>query len=101
MANASDYLTDVKIRLKNPAVQDAEVLAYITDALLDLDQTAYSANDFYAQVLDSTCHLLAIDGKFPEITSISASGVSTSLSANDPERFRRRMAARRQASWMG
>lgn len=91
---------ELKIRLSNPAVSDIELESYITAALRAVKQENYSTDDYAAQVLDQACHELCIDGKFPEISSVSAGGVSTSFSANDPERYRRRMSARRQSVWM-
>lgn len=95
------YLAELRIRLQNPAVVDADLLVYLTAASRDVLETAgYSAEDYGAQILDTASHLLLVDGKFPEISSIASQGVSTAFSANDPERYRRRMAARRAALWM-
>lgn len=101
MAEAATYLAELRMRLQNPAVTDADLTVYLNAAFRDVSEAEYSAADFDSQVLDTACHLLAIDGKFPEIASVSSQGVTTAFSANDPERYRRRMAARRLASWMG
>ena len=100
MADPADYLDELKVRLKNPSVSASDLLDYLTAALRDVDVAQYSTNDFTSQVIDTACQELFIDGKFPEVTGISASGVSTSLSTGDAERFRRRLAGRRQSSWM-
>lgn len=94
------YLDEVRIRLQNPAVTDADLLVYITEAGRDVSPSFYSPDDYVAQILDTTCHLLAIDNKFPEISSVQSQGVSTSFSPNDPERYRRRMRSRRQNAFM-
>lgn len=96
----SDYLSELKTRLQNPAVPDADLLIYIGEAFREVSYSNYSPTDYDAQILDTACQILAIDGKFPEVTSISSQGVSTSFSPNDPERYRRKIAARRTASWM-
>lgn len=94
------YLSEVKARLQNPSVSDADLLLYIVEASRDVSPGQYSATDYDAQILDTACQILCLDNKFPEISSISSQGVSTSFSSNDPERYRRRIAARRAASWM-
>jgi len=95
------YLDELKMRLQNPSVSDADLLVYITAAARDVSNPSlYSASDYDAQILDTACQLLAIDNKFPEIQSVSSQGVSTSFSSNDPERYRRRIASRRAAAWM-
>lgn len=101
MANAADYLSELRMRLQNPAVSDDDLTVYLNASFREVDETIYSAADFAAQVLDTACQMLANDGKFPEISSVSSQGVTTSFSANDPERYRRRIAARRAAYWMG
>ena len=94
------YIPELRKRLQNPAVPDTDLFTYLTEAFRDLNPMKYSATDFDAQVLDTACHLLLIDGKFPEIQSISSGGVSTSFSASDPERYLKRINKRRAASWM-
>lgn len=101
MANAADFLDQARSRLSNPAVSDIELLQYIEDAMLDVKEVYYSPDDYIAQILDTVCQELAIDGKFPEINSINGGGVSTAFNSNDPERYRRRLAGRRQAAFMG
>lgn len=97
----ADYLAEVRVRLQNPAVSDSDLLVYIGEAFREVSPTLYSSTDFDAQILDTSCQILAIDGKFPEINSISSQGVTTSFSPNDPERYRRKIAARRAAAWIG
>jgi len=97
----SDLAAELKIRLDNPAVADTELELYITAAKRSVNPANYSEDDYTEQVLDQACQQLAIDNKFPEISSVNSGGVSTSFSPNDPERFRRRMAARRESAWMG
>lgn len=94
------YLAELKMRLQNPSVADSDLTLYITAAGREVVRENYSQDDYDAQILDTACQMLAIDGKFPEVSSVSSQGVSTSFSANDPERYRRRIAARRQAAWM-
>ncbi len=101
MADPLTYLAELKMRLQNPAVSDSDLTVYLTAALREVKDAYYSSDDFDAQVLDTACQMLAIDGKFPEINSVSSQGVTTSFTSNDPERYRRRIAARRQAAWMG
>jgi len=100
MPVASTYLAELRTRLQNPAVSDADLLVYIGAAFREVSPANYSPDDYAAQVLDTACQMLAIDGKFPEVSSISSQGVSTSFSPNDPERYRRKISARRQAAWM-
>jgi len=94
------YLDELRMELQNPAVPDTDLIIYLNKASREVSPTNYSPNDYTSQILDTACHLLLIDGKFPEIQSISSNGVSTAFSAQDPERYRRKMAARRAASWM-
>jgi len=98
--NPLDFLDELRFRLKNPAVSDPELIVYINQAFRDVNQGLYNPDDYRGQILDSACHELLVDGKFPEVSSISGGGVNTSFSAQDPERFRKRMSARRQASWI-
>ncbi len=94
------YLDELTMRLQNPSVSADDLLLYITAAGREVSPANYSSEDYDAQILDTACQMLAIDGKFPEISSVSSQGVSTSFAANDPERYRRRIAARRAAYWM-
>lgn len=96
--SASDFFDELKMRVQNPALSDAELISYLNEALRDVNPANYSPGDFTQQVLDTACHLLAIDGKMFENASVSVGGVSTSQGVADPERFRRRMAARRAAA---
>ena len=101
MYSVSDFITSLSARLANPAVPDSELTEYITSSQREVDSANYSENDYIEQVLDTACYKLAIDGKFPEVQSISQNGLSTSFSANDPEKYRRRMTERRQALLLG
>ena len=93
----SDFINDLTARLDNPAVTVDELTMYITSAQRDVKPENYTDDDYIEQVLDTACLKLAIDNKFPEISSVSQNGVTTSFSQNDPERFRRRITERRQA----
>ena len=101
MFTFSDFVSSLKSRLANPAVTDAELSDYIQSAQREVKSGNYPADDYIEQVLDTACYKLSIDNKFPEISSISQNGLSTSFSSNDPERFRRRITERRQASLIG
>lgn len=94
------YIDELRMRLQNPSVLDSDLTIYLNAASREVSTTQYKQPDYDAQILDTACQMLAIDGKFPEIQSISSGGVSTSFSPNDPERYKRKIAARRQASWM-
>jgi len=96
----AERLAELKTRLSNPAVPDEELATYLTMAKRDVSTAHYSASDYDAQLIDTACVYLADDNKFPEIASINQGGVSTSFASNDPERFRKRIAGRREASWM-
>ena len=87
----------LKIRLANPAVSDTEIAAYIAAAKRDVSSANYSTADYVSQVLDTGCHLLALDGKFPDIQSTSQNGLTTSFSGNDPAKWLKRITERRQA----
>ena len=101
MYSISDFITSLTARLANPAVTVQELTEYITSSQREVDSANYAENDYIEQVLDTACYKLAIDGKFPEIQSVSQNGLSTSFSANDPEKYRRRMTERRQAQLLG
>lgn len=91
------FSAELKTRLDNPAVSDAEILVYLGMAKRDVDSELYSDNAYNSQILDTACHLLSLDNKFPEISSVSQNGTSTSFAGNDSERWRRRITERRQA----
>lgn len=97
----ADFLTPLKFRLSNPAVTDGELNEYIASSMREVVETNYEPNDYIEQVLDTACYKLAIDNKFPEIQSVSQNGLSTSFSASDPEKYRRRITERRQAVLLG
>ena len=96
-----DFLTALKIRLANPAVSITELQEYVGSAQREVNQANYLLNDYIEQVLDTACYKLAIDNKFPEVSSVSQNGLTTSFSSNDPERYRRRITERRQARLLG
>ena len=100
MFDPTVYIAELTMRLQNPAVPQSDLITYLRAASREVKRDFYSDDDYDAQILDTACHMLAIDGKFPEIGSVSSQGVTTSFSANDPERYRRRIAARRVAAWM-
>jgi hypothetical protein len=100
MIPSVDFLNDLRARLDNPAISDPELVRYIDYAKSDVDITRYSSKDYINQVLDSACQYLFDDGKFPEISSISAGGVTTSFAGDGERRFRERLEGRRQAAWM-
>jgi len=95
------FLEELRRRLDNPAVADSELTAYLEDAKRDADSGLYGDNAYNAQILDTACHLLSLDNKFPEISSISQNGTSTNFAGNDSERWRRRITERRQAILLG
>ena len=98
MFSDSEFTASLKSRLANPAVTDAALAEYIASAKREVVQGNYKTeNDYIEQVLDTACYKLSLDNKFPEISSISQNGLTTSFSGNDPERFRRRITERRQA----
>lgn len=92
------FIVDLKKRLSNPAVSDSEIDTYLSAAKRDVSTAYYSDGDYNSQVLDTACYLLSLDNKFPEISSTSQNGLTTSFSGNDPERWRRRITERRQAN---
>ena len=98
---ALDFLLELKTRLANPAVSDTDLLVYIGSSMREVSISNYEIPDYFEQVLDTACMKLSIDNKFPEVQGVSQNGLSTSFSSNDPERFRRRITERRQASIMG
>lgn len=101
MFTFSEFLSSLTIRLANPAVSVAELTEYLNAAMREVDSGNYRENDYIEQVLDTACMKLAVDNKFPEISSVSQNGLTTSFSGNDPERFRRRITERRQAVLLG
>lgn len=98
MFSDSKFLASLKSRLANPAVSDVELTEYLTSSKREVTATNYiTENDYIEQVLDTACYKLSLDNKFPEISSVSQNGLTTSFSGNDPERFRRRLTERRHA----
>jgi hypothetical protein len=101
MYSELDFTASLKKRLANPAVSDDELKEYIHSAQREVKLSNYLTDDYIEQVLDTACMKLAIDNKFPEISSVSQNGLTTSFSQNDPERFRKRITERRQAILLG
>jgi hypothetical protein len=97
----AQFSAELKTRLDNPAVSDADISIYVAMAKRDVDSGLYVDNAYNSQVLDTACYLLSLDNKFPEISSVSQNGVSTSFAGNDSERWRRRLTERRQALLVG
>jgi len=95
------FSNELKTRLDNPAVSDNDLDTYVAAAKRDVTLEFYSDNDYVSQVLDTACFILSLDNKFPEVSSVSQNGVSTSFAGNDSERWRRRISERRQASLIG
>lgn len=95
-----EIASKVELRLGNPAVCFAEICSYVELTALDVSPNNYNEDDYMAQMIDQTLLLLATDNKFPEISSISSNGVTTSFATNDPERLLRRVKARRKTGWM-
>ena len=98
MYTFDNFITSLTVRLDNPAVSVSELTEYLNSAMREVKSWNYKPDDYIEQILDTACMKLAIDGKFPEISSVSQNGLTTSFSGNDPERFRRRITERRQAS---
>jgi hypothetical protein len=71
------YLPELRMELQNPAVPDADLVVYLTKASREVKRPNYNQDDYDSQIIDTACHLLLIDGKFPEVNSISSGGVST------------------------
>jgi len=97
----AQFSAELKTRLDNPAVSDADISIYVAMAKRDVDSGLYGDNAYNSQVLDTACYLLSLDNKVPEISSVSQNGVSTSFAGNDSERWRRRLTERRQALLVG
>ena len=98
MYTDEQFADELKLRLANPAVTDTEIDTYVAMAKRDVSSANYSVDDYISQVLDTACYLLSLDNKFPEISSTSQNGLTTSFSGNDSERWRRRLTERRQAN---
>ena len=97
----AQFAAELKRRLDNPAVSDADISAYVEYAKSEVDSGLYADNVYNLQVLDTACHQLALDNKFPEISSVSQNGVSMSFAANDPAKWTKRITERRQAILVG
>ena len=97
----SQFLAELQTRLDNPAVSNADLAVYVAMAKRDVDSGLYDDNAYNSQVLDTACYLLSLDNKFPEISSVSQNGVSTSFAGNDSERWKKRITERRQAIILG
>ena len=100
MFDPSLYLDELRIRLSNPAILDSELEIYLLGASRQVRVGNYSESDYTELILNSACQLLLVDNKFPEITSVQSQGVTTNFSANDPERFIKKINAIRKAQWI-
>jgi len=96
-----DFVKSLKARLANPAVSNDELCEYVSSAMREVCQSNYRPNDYIEQVLDTACYKLSLDNKFPEISSVSQNGLTTSFSGNDPKRWINRITERRQAVLLG
>ncbi len=96
-----EFLDELRTLLANPAVSDPELLVYIKKAQRSVRRANYSLNDYIEQVNDTACQFLAVDGKFPQTTSATVGGLTTSFAPSDPEMYRRRIRARRSAMLVG
>lgn len=85
--------------MKNPAILDAEYIVYLVSASRQVRLDGWEVDEYTEMILNSACQLLAIDNKFPEITSVQSQGVTTSFAMNDPRRFADKLAALRAAYW--
>lgn len=100
--NPQDFLPELRLRLNNPAVPDSELISYLTSSMREVSATNYAdTNTYTEQLLDSACHKLALDQKFPEVQSVSQNGLTSSFSSNNPKRYLDRMTERRQAMLLG
>ena len=100
--NPQDFLPELRLRLNNPAVTDAELISYLTSSMREVSRTKYAdVNTYTEQLLDTACHKLALDQKFPEVQSVSQNGLTSSFSSNNPKRYLDRMTERRQAMLLG
>lgn len=95
-----EFVAAIRRRLANAAIDDAELLEYLNDARRDVRRASYSPEDYVAQVIDTACHYLFTDNKFPEIVSATENGLSTNLGGDGPEKFRRRIEGRRRAAFV-
>ena len=101
MFDPSLYIDELRTRLSNPAILDAELEVYLISASRQVSVDLEWSDDEYTEmILNSACQLLLVDNKFPEIQSVASNGVSTSFAANDPERFRKKISALRASKWM-
>lgn len=96
----AEFIAAIKRRLSNAAIPDEELQGYLDDARRDVRTVFYSPQDYIAQVIDTACHYLFTDNKFPEIISVTENGLSTSLGGDGPEKFRRRIDGRRRAAFV-
>ena len=100
MFDPSLYIDELRLRLSNPAITDDELNIYLVSASRQVKTDGWENEEYTEMILNSACQLLLVDNKFPEITSVASQGVSTSFAASDPERFRRKLSALRQAWWL-
>jgi len=96
----AELVAAIKRRLSNAAIPDEALEGYLADAKRDVRRAFYSTDDYDAQIIDTACHYLFTDNKFPEIVSATENGLSTSLGGDGPEKFRRRIEGRRKAAFV-
>lgn len=94
------YIDELRGRLNNPAVLDTELEIYLVSASRQVSVGNWSDTDYLEMILNSACQLLLVDNKFPEITAVQSQGVTTNFASSDPERFRKKLAALRAATWL-
>lgn len=100
MFDPSLYIDELRIRLSNPAILDTDLEIYLISASRQVKLDGWEDDEYKEMILNSACQLLLVDNKFPEITAVQSQGVSTNFAANDPLRFRNKIAALREAWWM-
>lgn len=97
-----DFLEELKGRLQNAAVPDSALIkTYIIPAMRNVRPQNYLRDDYIEQVLDTACYKLAMDGKFPRVTSITQNGLSTAFDHGDPEAYKEAIKRRRAAMLIG
>ena len=100
MFNSSLYIDELRLRLNNPAIPDAELTVYLVSASRQVNPDGWTNDEYTEMIINSACQLLLVDNKFPEIQSVSSQGVSTSFSGANPNRFKEKLAALREGYWL-
>lgn len=94
------YIDELRLRLSNPAITDDELNIYLVSASRQVKTNGWEPDEYIEMILNSACQLLLVDNKFPEIQSVASQGVSTSFASANPNRFKEKIAALRQAWWL-